>query len=45
MAKGCSGKLVGVSGAYTNRKGTFIVLTKPGSDSETDSYSGSGEWD
>ena len=44
MSKGCSGKLVGVSGAYANRMGTFSVLTKPGS-GDTDEYSGTGEWD
>ena len=43
MTNGCSGKLVGVSGAYANRMGTFTVLTKPGS-GDTDDYSGSGEW-
>lgn len=45
MAKGCSGRLVGVSGAYENRMGTFSVLPKQGANSETDDYSGSGEWD
>jgi hypothetical protein len=45
MSKGCSGKLVGVSGAYANRAGTFSVQTKPGADDGTDSYSGSGHWD
>ena len=45
MAKGCSGKLIGVSGAYANRMGTFTVLTKSGTSSDTDNYSGSGEWD
>jgi len=45
MSKGCSGKLVGVDGAYANKAGTFTVLTKPGADDATDSYSGSGHWD
>ena len=42
--KGCSGKLVGVAGAYANKAGTFSVLTKPGADDATDTYSGSGHW-
>jgi hypothetical protein len=45
MSKGCSGKLVGVSGVFANRRGTFSVSTKPGSAEGTDNYTGTGHWD
>ncbi len=44
-SKECTGKLVGVSGAFVNKNGTFSVQTKPGADSATDNYSGTGHWD
>ena len=45
MSKGCSGKLIGVGGAYANRTGAFSLQLKPGADDGSDSYSGSGHWD
>ena len=44
MAGDCSGKLIGVSGAFANMTGTLVVHTKPAKDSNTDNYTGSGHW-
>jgi len=44
MTKGCSGKLVGVSGRFKDMTGTFSVGTKAGADGTTDNYSGTGHW-
>jgi hypothetical protein len=39
----CSGKLVGVSGVYLHKTGTFSVHSKEDADGN-DRYSGSGHW-
>jgi len=45
MTGDCSGKMIGVSGAFANMTGTLVVHTKPpAKDSNTDNYIGSGHW-
>ena len=44
MIGDCSGKLIGVSGAFANMTGTLVVHTKPAKDDKTDNYTGSGHW-
>ena len=44
MTGDCSGKMIGVSGAFANMTGTLVVHSKPAKDSNTDNYIGSGHW-